>query len=182
MGPIVYIDTEFTDLLRPELLSLGMVTFDAREHYVELDLADPSSASTIKRSSEFVKWGGVLEQWGRVPGSEATYAEMGARTARWLLDNATRFGQPAHIGFDYPADFELLERLMRDIGQWEFVGQLYRPLNVDEWSSRFDGTLGAANAYSQLSRRNLHPHHALADAHALRAACIAVQTGRRTRL
>ena len=36
---LIFLDTEFTDLLHPALLSLGLVTLDGREHYAELDLS-----------------------------------------------------------------------------------------------------------------------------------------------
>lgn len=39
MTMLIFLDTEFTDLLNPELLSLGLVTLDGREHYGELDLS-----------------------------------------------------------------------------------------------------------------------------------------------
>ena len=35
---LVFLDTEFTDLLNPELLSLGLATLDGREFYAELDV------------------------------------------------------------------------------------------------------------------------------------------------
>lgn len=35
---MIFLDTEFTDLNFPELLSLGMVTEDGSEFYAELDL------------------------------------------------------------------------------------------------------------------------------------------------
>lgn len=35
---IVFLDTEFTDLLQPQLLSLGLAALDGRELYAELDL------------------------------------------------------------------------------------------------------------------------------------------------
>ena len=72
MKNIVFLDCEFTDLLFPELLSLGMVSSTGEEHYVELSLEHPSSAATLAHASEFVRHNGVLEQWGRVPGSATT--------------------------------------------------------------------------------------------------------------
>lgn len=179
---LVYLDTEFTHLLEPELLSLGLVGASGDEHYVELDLDDPGSAATLRRASDFVRHCGVLEQWGRVPGSAATREQMGLRTARWLLEQAARLGQPAQVAFDCVMDYELLEYLLRDAGQWDAVRDVVRPLNVGELASTFDGVLGAEAAYEALKRRGLDRHHALADAHALRAACIATLTGKRIRL
>ena len=37
MKPHLFLDTEFTALLYPELFSLGLVTLDGAEHYAELD-------------------------------------------------------------------------------------------------------------------------------------------------
>jgi hypothetical protein len=183
MNPTIFIDTEFTNLTRPELLSLGMVTSDGHEHYVELDLDDPASAPILGRASDFVRHGGVLEQWGRVAGSAADHAEMGRRTAEWMLIQVGRLGQPIRVAFDYDPDFELLRRLLQGGGQWGVVvGNLLRPFNVNETTSCFDAALGADAAYQQLKRRGLEPHHALADAHALRAAVIAVDTGKRVKL
>lgn len=179
---LLYLDTEFTDLLGPELLSLGMVSADGDEHYVELDLNDPTSAETLAAASEFALHCGVLEQWGLVPNSAFSRPAMGERTARWVLQQATRFSQPALIAFDYAPDFELLEYLLRDAGQWESVRDVMRPLNVAELASRFDGALSAEAAYAALRRRGLERHHALADAHALRAACITALTGKRVHL
>lgn len=72
--------------------------------------------------------------------------------------------QPTTIAFDYAPDFELLEYLLRDAGQWDSVRDVVRPLNVDELASRFDGVLSAESAYAALRRRGLERHHALADA------------------
>jgi len=182
MKNIVYLDTSFTDTLRPKLLSLGMVTFDGHEHYVELDLGDPASAATVSQASDFARHCGVLQQWGRVPDSSANYAEMGRRTAHWLKAHAARLGQPAHVAFDNPLDFELLGHLLRAVGEWESVLKVIWPLDVEERFARFDGALVADAVCEQLRKRGLERHHALVDAHALRASWIAVNTGKRVRL
>lgn len=182
MTNILYLDCEFTDLLQPELLSLAIVSIAGDEHYVELDLDDPASEPTLSRASDFARHSGVLAQWGRVPGGAGNREQMGQRTARWVLDQATRFGQPAHIGYDYASDYELFETLLRDAGQWATVREVVLPLYVGEWTDRFDGNLGAAAAYEWVRRRGLDRHHALADAHALRAAHYAVMTGKRVKL
>ena len=63
---IVFIDAEFTDLLHPELLSIGLVAMDGREHYVELDLTTVDGQARVKASSDFVRYGGILDMWGMV--------------------------------------------------------------------------------------------------------------------
>lgn len=182
MKNIVYVDTSFTDMLRPKLLSLGMVTFDGYEHYVELEIGEVASAAPVSEASDLARHCVVLQQWGRVPGSSASYAEMGLRTAHWLKVQAARFGQPAHVAFDNPLDFELLGQLLSSVGEWEAVLKVVWPLDVEERFARFDGSLVADAVCEQLRLRGLERHHALVDAHALRASWIAVNTGKRVRL
>ncbi len=81
---IVFLDTEFTDLLNPELLSLGLVTLDGREHYAELDLTTDPGRARVKASSAFVH-SAIFDKWGLVAGATSTEWEMGCRTAQWLL-------------------------------------------------------------------------------------------------
>lgn len=86
MTMLVFLGAEFTDLLNPELLSLGLVTLDGREHYCELDLATETGQARVKASSDFVRYGGVLDMWGLVPGAAGTQWEIGRRAGVWLLD------------------------------------------------------------------------------------------------
>lgn len=58
---IVFLDTEFTDLLHPALLSIGLVTLDGREFYAEFDLTTDAGKARVMASSDFVRYGGVLE-------------------------------------------------------------------------------------------------------------------------
>jgi hypothetical protein len=61
---LLFLDTEFTYLLHPELLSLGLVTLDGREHYGEIDLTTKTGQARVKASSDFVRYSGVLDMWG----------------------------------------------------------------------------------------------------------------------
>jgi len=183
---VICIDTEFTDLLSPELLSLGLSSGSGAEHYAELDLESQEDADVRARCCDFVAHGAVLEQWGLVPGSAGTYAEMAQRTADWLSAEASRIkarsGQPAILAYDYFADLELLIQLLEDAGHGALLRTLLRPTNVGELTSRFDGGLAAEAAFQALGRRGLRRHHALADAVALRAALYACLTGRRLKI
>ncbi len=170
MQPTLFLDTEFTDLMEPELLSLGIASAKGDEHYVELDLEDPLGMAIVKRASAFVEEGNVLPQWGRVPGATATRQQMGERTARWLHSQIASLGQPAYIAFDHPVDFQLLVHLLHDTGYWSGLSSQLLPLNVGEQVSRFCARLAEAAAFSHMSRRGLDRHHALADAVALHAA------------
>ena len=89
---LAFLDTEFTDLLNPELLSLALVSLDgAEQHYVELDLMTDLGKARVKASGDFV-CGGVLDMWGLVPGATGTEWEMGRRTGEWLLRLAAESG------------------------------------------------------------------------------------------
>ena len=107
-----------------------------------------------------------------------TVAQMAPRTADWLVDQARRFGQPACIVYDCPVDFELLKPLLQHAGRWLEVRSMLQPLHVHEHLDRLDSNLAAEAAYDRLLPRGLHRHHALADAHALRAAHYALLTGK----
>lgn len=178
MTNTLFLDCEFTDLRDPKLLSLGLVSFRGDELYVELDLADPHSQAIVANCSDFVRQT-VLPLWGRVPGSAMNYAQMGRVTADWLLAHTrSSHGQPANLCFDYPADYELLKKLLRDSARWDEVRPGIRPIYLREHLGRLDAKLSAGAMFDRLSSRGLHPHHALADAHALRAAHYALLTGK----
>ena len=174
---VVFLDTEFTSLLYPELLSIGLVTLDGRELYVELDLSTEVGQARKAAASDFVRHGGVLDLWGLVPGALTTELEMGRRAGDWLPELAAKSPESGRIevAYDYATDFELLEYVVRDSGLWDRVQELVVPVNVDALTGSLDGEPAAEACYSELSKRGLRRHHALADAHALRAAYIRVQ-------
>lgn len=173
--PIAFLDCEFTDLLHPELLSLGLVSLDGAEHYAELDLTTDIGQARKTASSDFVRYGGVLDMWGRVPGAAGTEWEMGRRTGEWLLELAGESGTRVEVAFDYSMDFELMEYVIRDSGLWDRVREVVRPINVDRLTGTIAGELAAEESYRETSRRGLGRHHALGDALALRRAYVAAK-------
>lgn len=178
---IVFLDTEFTDLIHPELLSLGLVALDGREHYGELDLATEAGKARVKSASDFVRYGGVLDFWGLVPDAACTEWEIGARAGQWLLDIAAQAGAKVEVGFDYSTDFELMEYAVRDAGLWDQVREVVIPVNVNSITGTIIGELAAEACFRELGARGLKRHHALADALALRAAYVAVKAEALTR-
>ena len=172
---LVFLDTEFTDLLNPELLSLGLATLDGREHYAELDLTTEAGKARVKASSDFVRYGGVLDFWGLVPGATGTEWEMGRRTGEWLLGLAAESGAKVEVAFDYSTDYELMEYAILDAGLWGQVREVVLPVNVNSITGTITGELGAEACFRELRKRGLRRHHALADALALRAAYIDVK-------
>lgn len=174
---LVFLDTEFTDLLNPELLSIGLVTLDGREHYAELDLTTEAGKARVKASSAFVQ-SGVFEMWGLVPGATYTEWEIGRRTGDWLLGLAAESGTKVEVAFDYSMDYELMEYAIRDSGLWDQVREAVLPVNVNPITGTITGELAAEACFRALGRRGgrgLKRHHALADALALRAAYMAVK-------
>ena len=180
---LILIDTEFTDLLEPELLSLGMVSIaePADEFYAEVDLQSDEGKTLVARSTSWVAEG-VLPQWGAVAGATGSHADLGRRAGEWLLAIHRRYlppagpgGQLLEVGFDYSTDYELLEYAIRDAGLWDQVREIVRPVNVGPTTSSRESNLAAEACFAQLRSRNLRRHHALADALALRAGYLAVQ-------
>lgn len=168
---LVFLDTEFTNLLDPQLLSLGLVTLDGREHYGELDLASEVGKARVKASSNFVRYtGDVLDQWGRVPGAVGTEWEVGRRAGEWLLGLAAETGELVEVAYNFAADFELLERAVHNCGLFDAVRGAVMPVNVDAVTGNINGELAAEACYRALAPRGIGRHHALADALALRAA------------
>ena len=177
MAHLVFLDTEFTQFINVELLSLGMVTLaDAtRELYVELDMSTAIGRARRKASSDFVKYEGVLDQWGVVPGATATNWEMGRRAGEWLLGLAEESGSRLEVAFDYGTDFELLEYAVRDSGLWDRVREIVWPVNVGALTGTIHGQHAADDCYRAIKKRGLNRHHALADALALRTAYAATK-------
>jgi len=176
-GALVFLDAEFTQFIDVELLSLGMVTLadESRELYVELDMTTDVGKTRRASSSDFVRYEGVLDQWGAVPGAAATEWEMGRRTGDWLLALAEESGTRVEVAYDYGMDWELLEYAVRDAGLWEQVREVVWPVDVGALTGTIHGELAAEECYRALKARGLGRHHALADAHALRAAYIATK-------
>ena len=176
-GVLVFLDCEFTQFIHCELLSIGMVTLvdDARELYVELDMGSDIGKARRASSSDFVRYEGVLDQWGIVPGATATEWEMGRRAGEWLLTLAEEAGTRVEVAYDYGMDWELLEYAVRDSGLWDRVREVVWPVDVGALTGTIHGELASEDAYRALKRRGLGRHHALADAHALRAAYIATK-------
>lgn len=171
---ICFLDTEFTDLRAPELLSIGLVSLEGHEHYVELDLACEAGQQRRAKCSEFVREV-VLEFWGVAPGAACSLHEMGRRTGDLLLQLASRTGQRIEIAFDYDVDYALLEQVIRDAGLWDSVCEVVSSVNVDSLTGTIDGELAAEEALRPLLHRGLGRHHALADALSLRAAYVAAK-------
>lgn len=156
---LVFLDTEFTDLDKPQLLSIGLVDELGRTFYAEIDGFELSACSP------FV-WTTVLPLF---TGPAFSVADLAGLVRNWLIDS----GEPCQVVTDAPEyDFELLARLLGQ--QW--------PVNVSRQPVRFDTYTAYPHAYLYHKARmdSYQPgwpeHHALADALALKASWEAVKS------
>lgn len=172
---IYFLDTEFTDLLKPRLLSFRLVFLDGRQHCGELDLTTEAGEARLRACSDFVRYGGVIEQWGRVPDSAGTEWELGRRAGEWLLGLSEESATRVEVAYDYIVDYELLEYAIRDCGLWDRVREVVMPVNIGGLTGSPEGELAAEECLRELGRQGLKRHHSLADAMSLRAAYIAVK-------
>jgi hypothetical protein len=162
----VWFDTEFTDLGEPELLSVGIVTVAGNDLYVEL-----LDEHLQRRASDFVAES-VLPMFGAIPGARAsTYLELATRSCDFLL----QLGAPVRLVFDYVTDRELFEHALRRAPKWsELEAKLsweFAPADIYDTDV---GTAAMKAVWRQEEAAGLGRHHALSDARALRAACLAV--------
>lgn len=172
---MVFLDTEFTNLVSPKLLSFAMVSLDRLEIYAELDLVlDPAGQKRLRAASEFTR-DTVISQFGRVPKSKCSAWELGYRAGEWLITRAVDAGGQITLAFDYDDDFALLRDAMMEASIWDRVRPMLVPENIDRITGCIEGELAAEASWLESSLyRGLKRHHALADALALRAAWGAV--------
>lgn len=146
----LFLDTEFTDFIDCELISIGIVSEDGREFYAERTDFDQS------KCSDFVKEA-VLPFLGKEPAVIGTEEEIGQLLRMWLA----QFDQ-VEVCVDYSMDFELFSYLVRDPVSLEIPAG-YRGRNICNDIADID-----VERYWELNGRNAH--HALHDARANRFA------------
>lgn len=145
----LFIDTEFTSLEHPELISLGITTNDGKELYAErTDFAR-------ERCSGFVM-SEVLPLIGYSYSAAVTAAELTSRLGRWLQPLADRH---LIVAYDYAHDMRLFMSAVP-----EPCRHLLVPLDA-RWGMS-DEALVDYFALPGVIR-----HHALHDARALHRAC-----------
>lgn len=152
---IVFLDTEFTDFAQHDLISLALVAEDGCEFYAE------RTDYYTTRCSEFVQET-VLPLLGRVPDAACTQSELTNRVREWFK----QLPEPATVIFDYEWDWRLLAVAMLGRPHNKPPGDFATPRYLDSYAIThpvFERALN--NTYTQ----DWPPHHALADARALRA-------------
>lgn len=158
---LVFLDTEFTDFIDRELISIGMVSQDGKhELYLEVQDFDRSKCNSFVQSS-------VWSQLGHIEEAIVRKAEVQARLRNWFAT----LPRSMVIACDSQHDRDLLADALQ--GKW--------PANLTNW---FDlrplidtGVFDRAVAQYHTQARPWH--HALYDAHAHRVGWLAWMDKRR---
>lgn len=147
----LFLDTEFTDFIHPELLSIGIVDESGGSFYGEFYYE--------KDVNSFVQEH-VISQWGKIP--ERLFLDYDT-LARHLIKWLSNYKEPLELCYDYHTDADLFEDLIRDK-----VPVIYSHLGY------LNGTIHELASFKEWARiekeMGIVRHHALADAYALRAS------------
>jgi hypothetical protein len=103
----LFVDTEFTDFLNCDLISIAIVAADGREFYGERSDFDQGSCSEFVRAA-------ILPQLGQYPDRVFTREELRTALLSWL-DQFAIEDEPRILCFDYGGDWELLVDLLGDV-------------------------------------------------------------------
>lgn len=152
---LLLLDTEFTDILNPELISLGLVS-DCGRHELYAELTDFNR----RACSRFV-WKVVLPKLGQIPAAKADRATVASALTAWL---AQLPDSVIEIGFDFGGDWTLIQPLIGvEVRNRCVPRPLWRFIMTDNLPPKLH-TATPAQA-----------HHALWDAHVLRLNWLAAQ-------
>jgi hypothetical protein len=143
----VFVDTEFTDFIDCDLISIGLAADDGREFYGERSDYDDASCSQFVRAA-------VLSQLGQHPGRVFTRDTLRAALGAWLDQFAGEAER--YLCFDNGGDWELLCDLLDG-----------PPAG---WLACHVGQLLDARRQEEYYRDHRGRHHALVDARANRYA------------
>jgi len=149
----LFVDTEFTDFIDCELLSIGIVSDDGREFYGERNDVDLSRCSDFARVA-------VLPQLGREPAVVGSEEHLATHLKKWLEQFLAE--EPVVVSVDYPTDWELFTYLVRD------PETLAMPPWVRGQSIR--GAIAPQDVEQYWVLHGRSAHHALHDAKANRFA------------
>lgn len=163
---LLFLDTEFTDLVAaPNLISLGLVADNGETFYAELTrtlwYAQASEFVLAEVARQFTGW------------AEESPRAVVQRLRAWL-QRPSIAATPAQLVLDSDYDWRLFSELVRAHGGWP-AALVPTPLCFAPWS--LDNTLRKVAEQARaryFADHGLREHHALIDAHALRASYRAV--------
>lgn len=141
----IFIDTEFTDLMDPVLISLGMVSDRGEELYIEVPFPKEKCTAFVVET--------VLPLLGREPHAFIEWDDAYLHLYKWL-EIVRRGNEDIHICTDYEADWDLFCKVLDDRPpSWVH----HKPVGRD---------INELLLYSFHKRTGLPEHHALYDARA----------------
>lgn len=147
---LVFIDTEFTDHACPVLISIGLAAVGVEDFYAERTDYRREDCTAFVLAE-------IVPLLGRVPGAACVAAELARRLRVWF----DALPEPATLFYDFETDWQLF--------QAAFLGEL--PSNVGE-HQLVNHKMFRHSAYKLgevlTCSAAWPPHHALADAEALR--------------
>lgn len=150
---LIFLDTEFTDFVRPDLISIGLVAEDGREFYAERTDYHRDACN------DFVK-NAVVPLLGRAPKATCNRAELTYRLRNWF----DALPEPATIIYDFEGDWLLLVKAILGHQQTMPPVNFGQPLHLENSSiTHPEFERAQNNTYTQ----DWPPHHSLADARAL---------------
>lgn len=138
---LVFLDTEFTDLDNPRLISIGLVAQEGQQFYGEL------TDWQLQECSSFVT-GAVLPH---LKGGAAAMSREGLQERLRSWSNA--FGEPVTLISDSPMDWELISEL--DLASARLEWQLFEPELAKPGRAKHEA-MRAIEQYHQA-----HPWHQL---------------------
>jgi hypothetical protein len=99
----VFLDTEFTGLLDPQLISLGMASEYGEDFYAEVPYSDKACSPFVREA--------VLPLLGKLPHSFFTKDQLCFECIKWL-EIVRRDGEDVFICVDYQTDWDLFSDVL----------------------------------------------------------------------
>lgn len=148
---LIFIDTEFSDFINTELISIGLVSQDDKKFYAEVPIERRDCSDFVKEA--------VLPLLGEIKGAQCTLEVLNVRLRAWLNQFSTDDEQVI-ICYDSGHDWTLFfHALNNDVPAW------IRGVNIYPYVNDLKQEL-----FWQESK--LERHHALHDAMANRFAFV----------
>ncbi|MEO6321725.1 MAG: hypothetical protein ABIO73_14315 [Polaromonas sp.] len=152
---LVFLDTEFTNFVRPEMISIALVSEDGREFYAQRTDYCHTDCSDFVRQT-------VLPLLGRMPGAGCDRAELSHRLREWFA----QLPEPVIVIHDFEPDWLLLAVALLGDPKKNPPDDFAQKLCLDHYAITHPTFEKAA---SQTYSDEWPQHHALADARALMA-------------
>lgn len=145
----IFLDTEFTDFIAPQLISIGLAASNGEEFYAEVPYSTELCSTFVKEI--------VIPLLGKNPDVVCTAHELPIRLITWLKLRKSS-NQKLDICFDFQTDWDLFSKALGE--------------NVPNWCQpRLIGReINAMLRYDFHKKNQLPQHHALNDAKGIRYA------------